>query len=188
MNKTIAIILGALIGFGVLFASLYNSLVSRDVAVTSAWAQVENVLQRRLDLIPNLVSTVKGYAKHEKDIFEKLAEARAQYAGAKSVDEKIKATNALEGAIGRLLVIVENYPNLKANETFARLMDELSGSENRIAIERMRYNDTVRDLNTALRKFPYNLVAGFSGKFKEKQFFEAVPEASSVPKVDFESK
>src|SRR5882762_8323334 len=136
MNKTIAVVLFIILAAGIELARLYNGLVRRQDAVDAAWSQVENVLQRRADLIPNLVSTVKGFAKHEKDILNRLAEARSQYAGARTVDEKIKASNAIEGAIGRLLVIVENYPNLKANETFAKLMDELAGTENRIAVER----------------------------------------------------
>ncbi len=185
MNKTLLIVLGAAILVGVTLAGMYNGLVRRDIAVTSAWAQVENVLQRRADLIPNLVSTVKGYAKHEKEILENLAQARTQYAGAKTQGEKIKAANALEGAIGRLLVIVENYPNLKANETFARLMDELSGTENRIAVERMRYNEAVQDFNTTIRRIPQNFIAGMMG-FKARDFFQAAPEAKAVPKVDFE--
>ena len=186
MSRKTVIILGVVIFAAAAAAGLYNGLVRRDIAVTTAWAQVENVLQRRADLIPNLVSTVKGYARHEKEIFVKLAEARTQYAGAKTQGEKIKAANLLEGAIGRLLVIVENYPNLKANETFSKLMDELAGTENRIPVARMRYNEAVKDLNTTLRRVPYVFFAGALG-FKAKDFFEAAPEAKAVPKVSFEN-
>ena len=185
MNRTLAIILGAVLLIAIAFVGIYNRLVTMDVAVTTSWAQVENVLQRRADLIPNLVSTVKGFAKHEKDILDKLAEARTQYTGAKSPDEKMKAANQMEGALGRLMVIVENYPNLKANESFAKLMDELAGTENRIAVERMRYNQAVQDLNGAVRRVPYNIIAGPFG-FKARNFFEAAPEAKAVPKVSFD--
>lgn len=185
MNRTLSIIIGIVLVLGIALAGMYNRLVALDVSVSTSWAQVENVLQRRSDLIPNLVSSVKGFAKHEKDILQKLAEARTQYAGAKTADEKMKAANLMEGALGRLMVIVENYPNLKANETFAKLMDELAGTENRIAVERKRYNEAVQDLNTAIRRVPYNFIAGAFG-FKPKTFFEAAPEAKSVPRVSFE--
>ncbi|MBI5573724.1 MAG: LemA family protein [Elusimicrobia bacterium] len=165
---------------------MYNGLVRRDVAVTTAWSQVENVLQRRADLIPNLVSSVKGYMKHEKEILDNLAKARTQYTGAKTFNEKLKAGALMEGALARLLVIVENYPNLKANETFNRLMDELAGTENRIAVERKRYNESVQDLNTTIRRVPYNLIAN-QFNFKAKPFFEAESGAKAVPKVDFET-
>ena len=179
------IIIGVVLAFAALLMGMYNGMVQRDVQVSTSWAQVENVLQRRADLIPNLVNSVKGFAKHEKDILNNLANARAQYSGAKTVPEKIEASNRMESALARLMVIVENYPNLKANETFARLMDELSGTENRIAVERKRYNEAVQDFNTAVRRFPSNLIASVFG-FKAKPFFEAAPEARTVPKVDFE--
>ena len=185
MNRSVAILIGIVLVIGIAFAGMYNGLVRKQVAVDSAWAQVENVLQRRADLIPNLVSTVKGFAKHEKGILAKLAEARTQYAGAKSTDEKAKAGSVLEGAIGRILLIMENYPNLKANESFNKLMDELSGTENRIAVERMRYNEAVQNFNTTIRRVPYNFMAGFMG-FTAKNFFEAAPEAKAAPKVSFE--
>lgn len=173
-------ILFILVGVGV----MYNSLVKRDVAVESAWAQVETVLQRRADLIPSLVSSVKGYMKHEREILDGLFKARTQYTGAKSLDEKIKAAREMDTVLGRLLVIVENYPHLKANETYIRLMDELAGTENRIAVERMRYNRSVQDLNTIIRKVPYNLVAK-RFKFKMKPFYETEPAKKEVPKVEF---
>ena len=183
-NKRAAILIAiVLIVFGLLF-STYNGLVTRDVAVAGAWSQVENVLQRRADLIPNLVSSVKGYVKHESEVLESLAKARTQYAGARSFDEKTKAANQMEGALSRLMVIVENYPVLKANESFNKLMDELAGTENRIAVERMAYNEAVRDFNTTIRRVPANFIAGPFG-FKEKPFFEAEAGAKAVPKVDF---
>ncbi len=181
------IILGILLLIAGSFVGVYNGLVQKDIQVATAWAQVENVLQRRADLIPNLVSTVKGYTKHEKDILDNLALARVQYVGAKSVSDKMKASNVMESALSRLMVIVENYPNLKANESFARLMDELAGTENRIAVERKRYNETVEVYNVATRRVPSNFIASIFG-FKEKSYFEAAPEARAVPKVDFENK
>ena len=185
MSKSVAIFIGLVLISGILLVRMYNGLVQKQIGVDSAWAQVENVLQRRSDLIPNLVASVKGFAKHEKDVLTKLAEARTQYAGARSVDEKVKAANQMEGALARLLVIVENYPNLKANESFSKLMDELAGTENRIAVERMRYNQAVQDFNTTIRRVPQNLIARILG-FTAKPFFEAAPEAKAVPKVSFE--
>ena len=162
----------------------YNKLVKLDEEVKSAWAQVENQLQRRNDLIPNLVETVKGYAKHEKELLVEVTKARASVSGAKNIEEKIKANNQLTSALSRLLVVVERYPDLKANENFLRLQDELAGTENRLAVERRRYNETVKRYNTALRSFPTNLVARFFG-FKEATFFKAPESAKQVPKVKF---
>src|SRR3972149_5359942 len=150
----------------------YNRLVKQDEAIKALWAQVETQLQRRSDLIPNLVEVVKGYAKHEKEIFENVAQARAKLAGARSVDEKISAANELSGFLGRLLAIAENYPNLKANESFNRLMDELAGTENRIAVERKRYNDIVQVNNKKVKRFPPNMLAGMFG-FSPSPYFEA---------------
>lgn len=185
MNKSAAIFIGVILLVAIGAVSIYNGLIRRDVAVTSAWAQVENVLQRRADLIPNLVSSVKGYVKHEREVLKALADARSQYAGAKSIDEKMKAAGMMEGALSRLLVIVENYPNLKANETFNRLMDELAGTENRIAVERMRYNEAVKDFNTSLRRIPHLFFARAMG-FSARPFFEAESSAKTLPKVDLE--
>jgi LemA protein len=162
----------------------YNSIVKQDVAVSEKWGQVQNVLQRRADLIPNLVQTVKGYAAHEKEIFENVAAARAKLAGARTPEEAMKANAEVSSALSRLLVIVENYPQLKADQTFTRLMDELAGAENRITVERMRYNEAVRAYNTTIRVFPSNIVAGIGG-FAPKPFFEAEGRAKEVPKVDF---
>ena len=162
----------------------YNRFVGQEEAIKAQWAQVENQLQRRNDLIPNLVETVKGYASHEEGVFKDIADSRAKLLAAKSPDEAIAAANQQTSALGRLLAIVENYPNLKANEQFNRLMDELSGTENRIAVERMRYNERVQEYETARRQFPANLTAKMFG-FKEYPFFQAPPEAKQVPKVNF---
>lgn len=162
----------------------YNRLVKQDEAIKALWAQVETQLQRRSDLIPNLVEVVKGYAKHEKEIFENVAQARAKLAGAQTVDQKISAANELSGVLGRLLAIAENYPNLKANESFNRLMDELAGTENRIAVERKRYNDGVLSFNQLIRRFPVNLIAQ-SFDFQKGVYFEAPESKQEVPKVEF---
>jgi LemA protein len=162
----------------------YNRFVGQEEAIKAQWAQVENQLQRRNDLIPNLVETVKGYASHEEGVFKDIADSRAKLLAAKSPDEAITAANQQTTALGRLLAVVENYPNLKANEQFNRLMDELSGTENRIAVERMRYNERVQEYDTARRQFPANLTAKMFG-FKEYPFFQAPPEAKQVPKVNF---
>jgi len=162
----------------------YNRLVAQNEQVTNSWAQVQNVLQRRADLIPNLVETVKGYASHEKEVFERVAEARGRLAGASTPAEAAAANAGLTSALGRLLAIAENYPTLKANENFIRLQDELAGTENRIAVERMRYNEAVRAFNTSIKRFPANLVAGFF-HFGEREYFEAEKDAQQVPKVKF---
>jgi LemA protein len=175
-----------LLGFVALSLSgcSYNTFVSQEEAVKAQWAQVENQLQRRNDLIPNLVETVKGYATHEEGVFKDIAESRSRLLAAKSPEESIAAANQQSSALGRLLAVVENYPNLKANEQFNRLMDELSGTENRIAVERMRYNERVQEYNTSRRQFPANLTAKIFG-FKEHPFFTAPEEAKQVPKVNF---
>jgi LemA protein len=175
-----ALLVGALLMTG----CSYNRLVGLRESTDAAWAQVENQLQRRNDLIPNLVEVTKGYAAHEKEIFESVANARARLLGAGSRDEKIDAAEQLQGALGRLLAIAERYPDLKANTQFAKLSDELAGTENRIAVERMRFNDSVRAYNTTLKTFPTNLWSGFFG-FAPQKYFEAPPDAKQVPKVDF---
>jgi LemA protein len=162
----------------------YNKFVSQDEAIKAQWAQVENQLQRRNDLIPNLVETVKGYAAHEEGVFKEIAEARSRLLSAKTPEETIAAANQQTSALGRLLAISENYPQLRANEQFNRLMDELSGTENRIAVERMRYNERIQEYNTARRQFPANMTAKLFG-FKEYPLFQAPPEAKQVPKVNF---
>ena len=162
----------------------YNRFVSQEEAMKAQWAQVENQLQRRNDLMPNLVETAKGYAAHEAGVFKDIADSRSKLLAAQSPEETIQAANQQTTALGRLLAVVENYPNLKANEQFNRLMDELSGTENRLAVERMRYNERVQEYETARRQFPANLTARMFG-FKEYPFFQAPPDARQVPKVNF---
>jgi len=186
--KTVLIVVGILVLI-ILIPALYlkgtyNSLVTMDEGVKAAWAQVENQLQRRYDLIPNYVETVKGYAQHEKDVFIKVTEARSRVGSAGNVNEKIQANNQLSSALGRLLVVVERYPDLKANTNFIRLQDELAGTENRIAVERRRYNETVRVYNTRIRSFPTNIIAGMFG-FEKATFFEVPKERQEAPKVKF---
>src|SRR3989338_2275416 len=149
--------------FGGTGISKYNQLATLDESVTAAWSQVENVLQRRNDLIPNLVNTVKGYAAHEKEVFENIANARAKLAGAKTINEKVAASGELDSALSRLLLIVERYPDLKANQNFLALQDELAGTENRITVERQRYNEVVRSYNVLVKSFPTNLMAKVVG-------------------------
>jgi len=162
----------------------YNKFTTQEEAIKAAWAEVQNQLQRRNDLIPNLVETVKGYAQHEESVFKEIADARSKLLAAKSPEETIQAANQQTSALGRLLAVVENYPNLKANEQFNRLMDELSGTENRLSTARMRYNERLQDYNTSRRKFPGNVTAKMFG-FKEYPYFEAPPSAQTAPKVDF---
>jgi LemA protein len=162
----------------------YNTFVSKEESIKAQWAQVENQLQRRNDLIPNLVETTKGIAQQEKDVFGQIAESRAKMAGARTPEETIQAANQQSTALGRLLVVAENYPQLRSSESFNRLMDELSGTENRIAVERMRYNERVQDYNTSRRQFPSNVTASLFG-FKEYPLFNAPPAAEQVPKVNF---
>ncbi len=162
----------------------YNTFARQEEAITAQWSQVQNQLQRRNDLIPNLVETVKGYAAHEQSVFQAVADSRARLAGARTPEETIQAANAQSSALARLLAIAENYPQLKANEQFNRLMDELSGTENRISVERMRYNERVQEYNTNRRQFPANVTAKLFG-FKEHPYFQVPPEAQQVPKVSF---
>ena len=186
--KTLLIIVGLLILIIVIpysyIKGTYNSLVTMDESVKGAWAQVENQLQRRYDLIPNYVETVKGYAAHEKEVFLKVTEARSKVAGAGSINEKIQANNQLSSALSRLLVVVERYPELKANTNFIRLQDELAGTENRIAVERRRFNETVKVYNIKIRTFPTNIIAGMFG-FEKAAFFEVPKERQEAPKVKF---
>src|SRR5213082_551145 len=180
MRRAMAVtVLAALLG-----GCGYNQIVALREQIDAAWAQVENQLQRRNDLIPNLIEVTRGYAAHERDIFVHVADARARLMSAGSRDEKIAAAGEVSTALGRLLAIAERYPDLKANQQFARLSDELAGTENRIAVERMRYNDAVRQYNAYIRSFPNVLYAGTMG-FKPEKYFEAPAEAQKVPKVDF---
>ena len=182
----------------ILFSSIkgtYNKLVNLDESVNSSWAQVENVLQRRMDLIPNLVNTVKGYAAFERETLEAVINARARATqtqvntdqmmeNPQQMQQFMQAQNSLGSALSRLMVVVERYPELKANENFRALMDELAGTENRIAVERRRYNESVRELNRTIRSFPTNIIAGILG-FEQRPYFDAPPEAEQVPRVDF---
>lgn len=182
----IVVALIALVVFGQ-YVSVRNTLVQKNEAVRAAWSQVDIVLQRRADLIPNLVETVKGYAKQEQSVFGDIAKARSALLSAGGPQEKIQANQQLDGALGRLLLVVENYPQLKSNENFLRLQDELAGTENRIAVERKRYNDTLQDYNTYIQMFPDNIFAGWAGFKPNQAYFAASEGARQVPKVNFSS-
>ena len=162
----------------------YNGFVGKNEAVNNQWAQVEAQYQRRFDLIPNLVESVKGAMKQEQAVFGAIADARTKYGGAVGVDAKVAAANQMEGALSRLLVVMENYPQLTSSENVKTLMVQLEGTENRVSVERQRFNDLVRDLNTAIKRFPSNLIAGAFG-FNERAYFEAVKGAENAPKVNF---
>jgi LemA protein len=181
----IAIIVVILIGFGGKFVSVRNELVTQQEAVKAQWAQVENALQRRADLIPNLVATVKGFAQHETEVFKNIADARAALINGRTPQDKIAANDQLSGALSRLLVIAENYPQLKSNENFLRLQDELAGTENRIAVARRTYNEALQTYNTTLQLFPNNIVASLSGFSRNDAYFKTAPGAGEVPKVQF---
>ena len=191
-KKTISVI-GVILGVVILVAlsiagyvtARYNTIVKMDESIKAAWAQVDNQLQRRSDLIPNLVETVKGYARHEKSVFLQVTEARAKVAGAATISEKIAANNQLTGALSRLLLVVERYPDLKASTNFIRLQDELAGTENRIAVERRRYNEAVKSYNAYIRQFPNNLFATAFG-FKKALFYQVSEVAKERPKVKFD--
>ena len=186
MPKPIPIALPLLVTLALLTLSgcSYNRFTGSEEAIKAQWAQVQNQLQRRNDLIPNLVETVKGFAAQERDIFTAVAASREKLAGARTPQETINAANEQSAALARLLVIVENYPQLKSDATFQRLMDELAGTENRIATERMRYNERVQEYNTLRRRFPSNVTAKVFG-FQEYPYFEVPPAAQQVPKVNF---
>ncbi len=198
--KTLLIVVAvvAVIGFGLyqFFGGNYNTMVAMDEEVMSQWGQVENVYQRRLDLIPNLVETVKGYAKHESKVFTDIAEARSKAGGVMKVSDEVlnnpesfkkfqQAQGELSGALQRLLVVTENYPELKANANFMALQDQLEGTENRITVERKRFNDVVKIYNTFIRQFPRSIIANMNG-FRAKQYFEATEGADKAPQVSFE--
>src|ERR1700692_2734130 len=183
----------AIILLVVLFAfgqrvTVKNTRVTKNEAVKAAWSQVDIVLQRRADLIPNLVETVKGYAQQEQTVFGDIAKERSALLSAGTPQQKIAANGQLDGALGRLLLIVENYPQLKSNENFLRLQDELAGTENRIAVERKRYNDTLRDYNTYVLQFPNSIYAGWAGYKQNPAYFQATEASRQVPKVDFNAK
>jgi len=175
---------GVLLWLPLLSGCGYNEMVQMQESVEAAWAQVENQLQRRNDLIPNIVEVTRGYAAHESDIFKSVAEARGKLIGAGTREGKIEAANEVGSALARLLAIGERYPDLKADGQFARLSDELAGTENRIATERRRYNEAVREYNTSIKQIPRNIVATLTG-FKAERYFEAPSEAQQVPRVEF---
>ncbi len=186
MGKVVAIVV-VLVVLALLVlipVTYYNRFVTMEEAIDNQWAQVESQLKRRFDLIPNLVETAKGYMKHEREIFTEVAEARTRLAGATTVKDRIKGEGELGGVLGRLLAIAENYPNLKANENFLKLMDQLEGTENRIAVERMRYNEKVRVYNTTIKRFPGNVFAGWFGK-EQAPYFEIEEKEEAVPEVKF---
>lgn len=180
----IGIIVIILVVIALLFIPKYNSLVTAEENVDSKWAQVENQLQRRYDLIPNLVESVKGYANHEQEVIANITEARVQMGSASSPEEQAVANDALTGALSRLLVVVENYPNLKADANFRQLMDELAGTENRLAVAREDYNNEVQQFNKHVKRFPGNLMAGMFG-FEQKEYFKATAGADKAPSIDF---
>jgi LemA protein len=180
----IVLVLIALIFCG-MYVSRRNQMVVKNEAVKSEWAQVDVVLQRRADLIPNLVETVKGYAAQEQTVFHDIAAARSALMGAQTPQDKIAANGQLDNALSRLLVIVENYPQLKSNENFLRLQDELAGTENRIAVERKRYNDVVQDYNTYIGLFPNNIIANLGGFQRNNAYFTASDASREAPKVQF---
>jgi LemA protein len=173
------------LGFGGMYVGRRNQMVVKSQAVTAQWAQVDVVLQRRADLIPNLVETVKGIAAQEQTVFGDIAKARSALLGAQAPADRIAANNQLDGALGRLLAISENYPQLKSNENFLRLQDELAGTENRIAVERRRYNETLQDYNTYIALFPNNIFAGWAGFKPNSAYFNAPESAREAPKVQF---
>jgi LemA protein len=178
------IVLLLIVGFSS-YVGAKNQMVTKNETVKAAWSQVDIVLQRRADLIPNLVETVKGFALQEQTVFGDIAKARSRLLSASTPSDKIAANQQLDGALGRLLVVVENYPQLKSNENFLRLQDELAGTENRIAVERKRYNDALQDYNTFIGLFPNSIWAGMAGFKRNDAYFAASEGAKTAPKVDF---
>lgn len=178
------ILLVVLLGGGMAACSTYNRFTAQEEGVKSAWSEVENQLQRRSDLIPNLVETVKGFAQQEREVIDSVTKARAQMAGARTPEERIAADRAESSALARLLVVVENYPQIKSDQNFLNLQHELAGTENRLVTSRRRYNEAAQPFNTALRRFPGNIMARMFG-FQERPYFEAAPDAKTNPKVDF---
>lgn len=182
-----ALVLAAVV-IGGWFVSINNRLVGLDEGMKTQWSQVETVLQRRFDLIPNLVNTVKGYAAHEKEILERVTELRSQWGAARTIADKAQAAGELEGVLSRLLIVAERYPDLKADQQFRDLQVQLEGTENRIAVERQRYNEAVQSYNTAVRQFPGSVVAGFRGFAPSDAYFKAAGGAEEAPTVDFSDK
>ena len=185
MKKTLLGLGAVVLVLGMWLSGTYNGLVGLGQSVDSQWAQVETQYQRRYDLIPNLVEATKGVLTQEQEVFSQIAEARQGYAGANNSSEKVEAANQMESALARLLVIVENYPELKSNETVQDLMVELAGTENRISVERKRYNDTVQGYNTKVKTFPTMMVANMFG-YSEKPYFEAIEAAETAPEVNLD--
>ncbi|MCU0665934.1 MAG: LemA family protein [Candidatus Omnitrophica bacterium] len=185
MQKFLIIVLAVAILCALGIVSIYNSIITKNENVKAKWAQIENQLQRRNDLIPNLVNTVKGYAVHEKNLFTDITRLRTQWAQSTNVDDKLKAAQGMDAALSRLIAVAENYPNLKANQNFLALQDELSGTENRIAVERMRYNQAVKEYNITVRTFPGNLIAKKFGYKPATEYFKAEEKAKLVPEVKF---
>ena len=185
MKKALIGIIAVVFVVGLWVSGIYNGLVKKDQEVANQWAQVETQYQRRFDLIPNLVEATKAVLKQEQEVFGQIAEARTRYSGATSNDEKVAAASEVEGALGRLLVIVENYPELKSDVTVQNFMDELSGTENRVAVERKRYNDIVAEYNVMVKSLPTSIFASIFG-YSEKAFFEAAGGAELAPEVNFE--
>jgi len=183
LKKTWIIIAAIFLFLGLSLVSFYNNLITQTQAIDNQWAQVETQYQRRFDLIPNLVNSVEGIMAQEQTVFGQIAEARTRYSGATTTEEKVKAATQLESALGRLLVIMENYPELRSAENVSQLMDELAGTENRVAVERRRFNDLARDYNTTIKKFPANMIAGTFG-FTERSYFEAAEGAEQAPEVE----
>jgi LemA protein len=183
----LAVLLVIALLIGGAFISGRNQMAIKREAVNAAWAQVDVVLQRRADLIPNLVETVKGFATHETEVFDDIAKAREGYMNATTPADKIAANSQLEASLAKVLVLTENYPQLKSNENFLRLQDELAGTENRIAVERRRYNQVVQDYNTFISLFPNSVIAGMSGFTRNDAYFKTEPGARQAPKVNFSS-
>jgi len=187
--KTGLIVLAVIVVIALIVGGIFigprNQMAIKREAVNSAFAQVDVVLQRRSDLIPNLVATVKGFAQHEEAVFSEIANARSAYLNAKTPTEKIAANNQLDASLAKVLVLTENYPQLKSNENFLRLQDELAGTENRIAVERRRYNEVVQDYNTFIATFPNSLIASIAGFTRNDAYFKTEPGARTAPKVDF---
>ena len=185
MKKSVLIIIGIIAIIAVLLIAGYNGMVSKKETVDSSLSNLDVMLQRRADLIPNLVNTVKGYTSHETEIIDKITEARAKLVSANGIEEKSEANNELSSSLNALMVVVENYPDLKSSENFQQLSDELAGTENRIAVARKDYNDAVKTFNTSIKRFPNNILAGIFG-FDEAVYFEADERGQEVPSVNFE--
>jgi LemA protein len=181
----VAVLVVVLLMAGSQFVSVRNDLVTQRESVTASWSQVDVALQRRADLIPNLVETVKGFAGHETEVFKSIADARAALISGRTPQEKIAANGQLDSALSRLLVVAENYPQLRSNENFLRLQDEIAGTENRIAVERRKYNETLQRFNTSIELFPNNIVASMSGFARNDAYFKTEPGAQTAPKVKF---